>query len=125
MATTGDSGSGNNAKPTRESTEAVLDGLGLSRAAQERVLHALMTALEQELSQVERSDVEGYGAFEGVNITFTVKPPPQGEWEDKVAKATSIEGEVTGYMYGILNAWPKKYTGVGFEQEGDDSLTGV
>ena len=51
-------------------------GLGLSRAAQERVLHAFKTALEQELSQVEPSDVEGYGAFEGVNITFTVKPPP-------------------------------------------------
>lgn len=125
MGTNEGSGSANQGKPTRESTEAVLDRLGLSRAAQERVLHAFMTALEHELSQLEPSDVEGYSIFEGVNITFTVKPPPQGEWEEKVANATSTEGEVTGYMYGILNAWPKKYTGVGFEQEGDDSLTGL
>ena len=125
MGTNEESRSSNQGQPARESTEAVLDGLGLSRDAQERVLNAFKTALEQELGQLEPADVEGYGSFEGVTISFAVKPPPQGPWEEKVAKATATEGEVTGYMYSIIGAWPKKYTGVGFEQDDDESLTGI
>jgi hypothetical protein len=113
-----ESGSANQGQPATESSQAALDRLGLSRAAQERVLQAFKTALEQEMSQVEPSDVKGYGAFEGATITLTVKPSPQGEWEVNEAKADETEDEVTGYTK-LDKSSPKLY-GVD-----DESITGL
>ena len=127
MSAPDDSTSAGQTPRVPESSVTALDRLGLSRAAQERVLQAFKAAMEEELRQLPEAEVEAYAAgFEGATVTFTVKPRPEDGWGAKVADATSTEGEVTGYMYGFVGAWPKKLEyGWGTETGVDDTLTGV